>query len=246
MTAPEGFTTNLLLKSLRDSDLELLRPYLIRLPLEREQVLVTADEVIEHVWFLEEGVASVVARTRDHGLTEVGIFGRDGMSGSCVLLGTDRSPHDSFIQVTCANARGLRIPAEQLLAATRLSSSLQTALLRFVQCFVVQTASSAASNAHQQIEARLARWLLMCHDRVDGDEIALTHEFMGMMIAAERTGVTVTLHVLEGIGAIQSTRGRVLIRDRAKLEELAGDGYGLPERQYRQLIAPFGKGAVEE
>ena len=84
----------------------------------------------------------------------------------------------------------------------------------------------------------------MCHDRIDGDEIGLTHEFMAMMIAAERSGVTVTLHILEGAGMIRSKRGRVIILDRAKLEDLAGDGYGVPEAEYRRLVGPLGRGAA--
>jgi hypothetical protein len=83
----------------------------------------------------------------------------------------------------------------------------------------------------------------MCHDRIDGDEIALTHEFMGMMISADRSNVTVTLHILEGAGMIRSLRGRVIIRDRQKLEELAGDSYGVPEAEYRRLIGPLGRTA---
>jgi CRP-like cAMP-binding protein len=113
-------------------------------------------------------------------------------------------------------------------------------VLRYVQTSVVQGAQSTASNAHQRIEARLARWLLMCHDRVDGDELALVHEFMGLMIAAERSGVTITLHVLEGAGMIRSKREWVIILDRDKLEELAGESYGVPEAEYRHLIGPLG------
>jgi hypothetical protein len=81
----------------------------------------------------------------------------------------------------------------------------------------------------------------MCHGRNDGDEIMLTHEFMAMMIAADRSGVTVSLHVLEGAGMIRSRRGRVLILDRSKLEELAGEGDGRPKAEYRKLIAPFAR-----
>jgi hypothetical protein len=84
----------------------------------------------------------------------------------------------------------------------------------------------------------------MCHDRIDGDEIALTHEFMSMMISADRSGVTVTLHILEGAGMIRSKRGRVIIRDRDRLEELAGGSYGVPEAEYRQLIGPIGQPSV--
>jgi len=114
-------------------------------------------------------------------------------------------------------------------------------LLRYVQTLLVQTAQSTATNASHRVESRLARWLLMCHDRIDGDEIALTHEFMSMMISADRSGVTVTLHILEGAGMIWSKRGRVIIRNRELLEDLAGDGYGVPEAEYSRLIGPLGK-----
>jgi hypothetical protein len=84
----------------------------------------------------------------------------------------------------------------------------------------------------------------MCHDRIEGDEIPLTHEFMGMMISADRSNVTVTLHILEGAGMIYSKRGRVIIRDREMLEEMAGDSYGVPEAEYRHLIGPLGRTAA--
>ena len=171
--------------------------------------------------------------------TEVGIFGRDGVSATCLLLGSDRSPHQTFIQV--GDGTALRIDAEPYLEAVRQSETLRNTLLRYVQSMLVQAAQSTATNAYHRIESRLARWLLMCHDRVDGDEIPLTHEFIGMMIAAERSGVTVSLHIPEGAGMIRSKRGRVIIRDRDKLEELAGDSYGVPEAEYRHLIGPLGR-----
>ena len=130
----------------------------------------------------------------------------------------------------------LRIDKAPYLAAIGQSESLRTLLLRYVQTAIIQSAQSTATNATHRVESRLARWLLMCHDRINGDEIALTHQFMGMMISADRSGVTVTLHILEGAGMIRSKRGRVIILDREKLEELAGDSYGVPEAEYRRLI----------
>jgi hypothetical protein len=82
----------------------------------------------------------------------------------------------------------------------------------------------------------------MCHDRVEGDRIELTHEFIAMMLAVRRSGVTMTLHTLEATGAIRSTRGIVTILDRLRLEEIAGDAYGEAEAEYRRLIGPFGRG----
>lgn len=233
------YTTNLLLGALSPDDLGLLKPFFTREKLGREKVLVPSNEPIEHVWFPEGGVASVVAHKIDIGPTEVGIFGRDGFAGMPLLLGADTSPHNIFIQVE--GGTGLRIETIHFMNAVNESATLRTTLLRYVQTFIIQTADSAISNAHQRIEARLARWLLMCHDRSDNDEIMLTHEFMAMMIAADRSSVTVSLHVLEGAGMIRSRRGRVLIIDRERLEDLAGEGYGRPEVEYRKLIAPFGK-----
>ena len=235
----ERYTTNLLLGALSDDDLNRLKPHLERVELEREQTLVSANKPIGRVFFPEGGVASITSDSNDNGRTEVGIFGLEGMSGIAVLLGGDRSPHETFIQIDGSTA--LAIGVDRLLAAVDASPTLRAVLLRYVQTFVVQTARSAVANAHHRIESRLARWLLMCHDRVEGDEIAVTHEFMGMMIAAQRSGVTISLHILEGAGMIRSKRGRVVVLDRGKLEELAGDSYGQPEAEYRRLIGPFGR-----
>ena len=238
----ERFTSNTLLGALSAGDLELLKPHLTRVPIAREQVIVPPNEPIEHVYFPEDGIVSIVSDMANSGRTEAGIFGREGVSAVGLLLGTDRSPHESFVQV--AGSSALHIDTDHYLAAIRQSETLRTTLLRYVQTTLVQSAQSTATNASHRVEGRLARWLLMCHDRIDGDEIPLTHEFMGMMISADRSGVTVTLHILEGAGMIRSKRGRVIIRDRDKLEELAGDSYGVPEAEYRHLIGPLGREPV--
>jgi CRP-like cAMP-binding protein len=232
------FSLNLLLRSLSAEDRALIGPHLTRVPMRRKQTFVAAGERIEHVYFPEDGVCSIVSGSADTDPTEVGIFGREGVSATALLLDSDRSPHETFVQVEGSGA--LRIDTETYLDLVDRSATLRRVLIRYVQTVIVQTAQSAMSNAHHRIESRLARWLLMCHDRVDGDEIPLTHEFMSMMIAAQRSGVTVTLHILEGAGMIRSKRGRVVVLDRAKLEDLAGDGYGQPEAEYRRLIGPFG------
>ena len=238
----DDYTTSILLRALSEDDLALLKPDLIRVPMHREMRMVAPNTPVDQVFFPEGGICSIVSDMPSSGRTEIGIFGREGVSASFLLLGADRTPHESFVQVNGSTA--LRIDVEPYLAAVRRSETLRSTLLRYVQASFIQGGQSTATNAHHRIEARLARWLLMCHDRVDGDEIQLTHEFMAMMIAAERSGVTVTLHILEGAGMIRSKRGRVIILDRAKLEDLAGDGYGVPEAEYRRLVGPLGRGAA--
>ena len=111
------------------------------------------------------------------------------------------------------------------------------AVLRWAQAFSCQVAFTALSQAVDHVDERLARWILMCHDRVDGDRLALTHEFLAVMPAVRRASVTNALHVVEGEGAIKASRSLIAVRSRAKLEALAGACYGLPESEYRRVLS---------
>jgi hypothetical protein len=104
------------------------------------------------------------------------------------------------------------------------------------RAFAIQVAFTALANGRAKLEERLARWLLMVHDRVVGDRIVLTHEYMAVMLGVRRPGVTVALHILEGKGAIRSHRGEVVIKDREGLAAEAGGGYGQPETEYARLL----------
>jgi CRP-like cAMP-binding protein len=148
-------------------------------------------------------------------------------------MGSDTAPNRIIIQVA---GSGHRIGRAALIEAMDRSPSLRALLIRYVQALNVQTVFTALSNAVHPIEERLARWLLMCHDRIDGDEIGLTHEFMSVMLAVRRPSVTTALHVLEGNHFIRSERGWVTICDRKGLEEFAQDAYGKPEAEYDRLI----------
>jgi CRP-like cAMP-binding protein len=220
-------------------DYALLEPHLGRGALGRTSPLYDPDSRIEQVHFLEGGVASIVAEDGGDQI-EVGIYGYEGMSGCSVVLGAVQSPHRSYMQVDGTSS--LRIASERLLDACGKSDGIRILLLRYVQTLAIQSALTATSNAQYELPQRLARWLLMCHDRMPGDQIKLTHDFMAMMLAVRRSGVTVTLHTLEGTGAIRASRGLVTIRDRPRLQEIAGSSYGGAEAEYARLIAPFGKG----
>jgi len=240
MSTRQASTANTLLRVLTEADYALLEPHLEREQLKLKDPIFEPNEPIERVYFLEEGVASIVSEQEDGDKVEVGLFGREGMSGAAVVMGAEQSPHASMIQV--GNPATLVIPSARLVTACEASASLQRLLMRYVQSLNVQAASTAASNAHYALPERLARWLLMCHDRTDGDRMELTHEFLSMMLAVRRSGVTVTLHTLEATGAIRSNRGIVTVTNRGRLEEMAGDAYGQAEAEYRRLIGPFGRG----
>jgi CRP-like cAMP-binding protein len=240
MSPPQSSTANLLLRALSEADYALLEPNLQRVQLQVRDSIYERDEPIERVHFPEGGVVSIVAEYDAGEKVEVGLYGREGMSGASVVLGAEQSPHQSMVQV--GDPTSLVIASDALLAACAKSAGLHRLLLRYVQSLTVQAALTAASNAHYALPERLARWLLMCHDRVEGDRIELTHEFIAMMLAVRRSGVTMTLHTLEATGAIRSRRGVVVVVDRPRLEEIAGDAYGEAEAEYRRLIGPFGRG----
>jgi CRP-like cAMP-binding protein len=105
-----------------------------------------------------------------------------------------------------------------------------------VHTFIVQVSQTAYANAGYSVDERLARWLLMTHDRLEHDDMPVTHEFMSIMLGTRRPGVTLAVKMLEGAGVIRATRGHIRIRDREKLEQLAGQSYGFAEREYSNIF----------
>ena len=231
---------NNLLQALSANDLALLQPHLEGVELERGDVIVEPNKPIQHVVFPEDAIISIVASTSGGRRIEVGIIGRDGVTGTSILHGADTTPHEIFTQVP---GSALRMAADDLRTAIRTSSSLHGRLLRYAEAFNVQIAYTALSHGSYTIEERLARWLLMCHDRVDGDDLPLVHEFLSMMLGVRRSGVTIAVQTLEATGMIKATRGHINVRDRAKLEEAAGGqlrcaGGGVPPPLRADLTLP--------
>lgn len=231
MTAANKLSRNRLLASLSARDLARLKVSLRPVDLPLETVLEKANEPIRTVYFFESGIASVVAGNGQ--AIEVGLIGREGMSGLSIVLGDDRSVNQTFIQ---AAGSGLRMTAKDLRTAMEQSKTLRLSLLRYAQVFSVQVAQTAVVNGRGKLEARLARWLLMAHDRYDHMAFPFTHRFLALMLGVRRPGVTVALQALEGYGLIRATRGKITVIDRKGLEARSDPAYGVPEREYRRLI----------
>jgi len=222
---------NRLLGALSPEDFALLPLQHVHLPLTH--VLIEPKARIEHMYFIEEGMASIVTDTLV-GKVEIGMVGREGLVAAApILLGSDHSPYQHFMQMSGA---ALQISTRDLLEAVDRSPSLRALMLCYIQAFLIQVAQTAFANAVYTIEIRLARWLLMCHDRAEGDDMVLTHEFLAQMLGVRRPGVSVATQILEGNRLIRAKRGRITILDRAGLEAVADEGYGLAEAQYAALI----------
>jgi CRP-like cAMP-binding protein len=224
---------NQLLAAFPAEDFAALQSRLEPVELELRQVLIEPNQPIAHVYFPERGYTSITTSTNGSKI-EVGLIGREGMVGVPIALGVRASPFEYFIQHA---GEGLRMASHHLEEVIGERPSLHRVLLRYAQALTVQTSGTAFANAEHTVETRLARWLLMCHDRVDGDDIEITHDFLSMMLGVRRAGVTISLHILEGNGLIRAKRGVITVRDREKLEELADTAYGLPEAEYARLMA---------
>lgn len=224
---------NRLLTAMSADDFAALAPFLEPVDLPLRAVLVETDQAIEHVNFLESGIASVVATSSDNEKAEVGHIGFEGMSGSSVCLGVPIGEGKTFIQVS---GRGHQVKTSDLERVFDERPAVRALLSRYLYTAQVQVAHSALANARYDLRERLARWLLMCHDRLDGDELFLTHEFLSLMLGVRRAGVTGEIHILEGLLVIKATRGNIKILDRQKLEDIAGGCYGYPEIVYDRLI----------
>jgi CRP-like cAMP-binding protein len=219
-------TTNRILSRLSRDDFELLAPDLQAIDLPVRKPLEARKRRIDNVYFIESGFASVVANGSNKPSIEVGIIGREGMTGLAVVLGGERAQHETYIQVA---GTGLRISAAKLREATESSVALHRAMLRYANVFLMQTTTTALANGRSKIEERLARWLLMADDRIDGNALPLTHEFLGLMLGTYRPGVTKAIQALEEEGLIAARRGAISILDRKTLEKRSNGTYAPPE-----------------
>ncbi|MDM9623296.1 Crp/Fnr family transcriptional regulator [Rhizobium sp. AC44/96] len=234
MALPDQSTMqNRLLARLPDQEFRSIASMLEPIDLRQGFVVVEANKPIDHVYFLCSGIGSVITVSSGRHQPEAGMFGREGFSPTSAGVGGTISVHEVLMQVA---GWGYRMSLDANLTALSRNPTFANLLARFIQTFASQISYTALSNVNCQIDTRLARWLLMSHDRVDGDEIALTHDFISLMLGVRRPSVTTALHVLEGRKFILSERGRITIRDRRGMEEFAGDAYGKPEEEYRRLI----------
>ena len=229
---------NNLLRLMSPQDFARVAPHLQPGHLSKGEMILARGVPVTYATFMEDSIGSAVAVSHEGHRIEAGLFGRDGFWPVSLAMSDDRSVYDCVAQLP---GNCWRIPADAFRAALDSSPTLHALMLRYVQALSVQTSYTALSNAVHPIDERLARWLLMCDDRVDTD-LPLTHEFLSLMLAVRRPSVTTALHVLEGNGFIRAERGCIVIRNRAALEEFAGDAYGVPEAEYERLIGPLNPG----
>ncbi|MFN7093604.1 MAG: Crp/Fnr family transcriptional regulator [Allorhizobium sp.] len=229
---PDGYG-NILLEHMPAEALAAVKDELEHVELKKLNIIAKPAEPIEHVYFVVDGILSVLSHLDAHRDVELGLIGREGMSGEAIVLDDDRSPFTMHVEMP---GTAFRIPAAKLRSAMDEVVDLRRFLTCFVRAQVLQVASTAAANQRGSVQERLARWLLMGFDRVDFDNYRITHDALAWLVGARRAGITDALHVLEGKGLIRSKRSDVTILDPAALSDAAGGTYGIAEREYARLV----------
>jgi CRP-like cAMP-binding protein len=229
-SAPQQAIRNEILTGLSAEDLAELRPHLTRVRLVPGQVLIEPGQPTEHVFFVEDGMVSMIVECgSSRAAAQVAMIGREGLVGSLAILATDTI--SSASAVSQIQGVALRMPLPELMSFIAKRPAIRALCLGYIQSLMQQTMQTAASNAQNSLAERCIRWLLMAHDRIDGDELPITHEALSVVLGVRRASVTVVVCSLHDQGLIRAGRGRVTIVDRSGLEQIAGcpEWLGAPE-----------------
>jgi CRP-like cAMP-binding protein len=225
MSRSQSYTyKNQILSALSKHDLASLTSEMLAVDLPLRKSLQAANKEERYAYFLEDGMASIVSTMADGSSVEVGAVGREGVVGVSALLGARSSPMHTFVQIA---GSGFRIDAKQLKKRFERPGKLRTLLQRYIQMQLLCARQFTACNRLHSAEQRLARWLLTCQDIVGSDELELKQEFLGQMLGIRRLTVTVSARALQNAGLISYARGRIRIKDRARLESIACECYQL-------------------
>jgi CRP-like cAMP-binding protein len=232
MPAPSD---NRLLSLLEPADRERLHLHLRPVKLEYKKLLYGERKRIENVYFLEEGVASLVNTMSNGDAVEIGTIGNEGVVGFPVLMEDYESPNEVYMQVP---GSGLIIETVNFRRALESSLRMRTVFLHYTHAFFNQVAQSAACAHLHPLDQRCARWLLMTRERMPSDEFLLTHEFLSMMLGVRRPGVTEAAGALQRDGLIRYHRGHVTILDRQGLESRSCECYAVTKAKFDRLLGP--------
>lgn len=224
---------NKILAALPAEEYERVLPHLKPVSLPLGEVLYETESRIRYVYFVDTGVVSLVTHMEEGSGVEVGLVGSEGMVGLPVPLGDDVSPNQAIVQIA---GGAVRMEAAALRDALKGGGLLKVLLLRYVLAVLKQASQSAACNRSHHVAERLARWLLSCHDRVEGDELLLTQEFIAEMLGTRRAGVSEAAGILQGAGLLRYSRGHITVTDRKGLEEFACECYAVVRTEYDRLL----------
>ncbi len=233
MTQSQQGCRNTLLARLPEEDYQALAPHLQLVPTPFNTVLFERDKPIDYVYFPCSGAHSVLAVMQDGAMVEVGTVGNEGLSTVEILIGGDVASERVVCQVP---GESLRMPAAHFREAVAGDTPLRRLAHRYLQAYISQVSQSVACNRLHSIEERFARWVLMSHDRVPGDELQLTQEYLACMLGVHRPSVSLVARTFQQAGIIKYSRGVITMLDRPALEEACCECYFVVRSQFERIL----------
>jgi len=228
MNALSNWPRNRLLLALPSRNLKLLMPELEHVPCQRGQVLMDADSALNHVFFPDSGVVSVVAVYADGSIIEMATIGREGCTGMQAIFGAKRSSVRLLVQIPGSATKMSRAAFTRAMESMPSFRNLMDA---YVQAFLEQVLVSVACNGAHSLKQRLARWLLMMRDRCDDDALQITQNLLAEMLGVQRPTITNAVRELEGAGLIAHGRRQLTILDRQRLTKASCECYQLVRKR---------------
>lgn len=229
----EDAALNGILGRLPKTQLSAITPLLRKIYLPRGSIMELPHQTVSRVYFPIDCVGSLIAVGREETRIETGLIGSEGLTGLGLLVGDEKTPHELINQV---EGFSFTMAAEDFVKAFDLAPDLHLIASRFARAMNVQISHTALANGKFEVRHRLARWLLMVHDRTLRESFNLTHDFLAVMLGIRRSSVTDALHILEGERLIRAGRGNIEIKDRRGLISVAGETYGLTEDEYDRIM----------
>jgi len=226
-----GGTSNVLLNGLNEEERERLSPHLTYHQTTLGETLYQPNATIDYLFFPNNSMASVLGHTKQGSSAEIGIIGKEGVVGADLLLGADRMVNHVIVQLSDG---GFRLPAAEAIREFSRCGPFHANVLHFVYRLMIQISQTAVCNALHGLEERLARWLLMSHDRSSDDTLHMTQEFLSFMVGTTRASVTLAAITLQDLGYISYKRGAITIVDRPSLIDFSCDCY----RVVNSIIMP--------
>ena len=236
---PESRFKNKILQHLPPEVIARMQLRTVQLPVERE--IEYPGDRIDHMVFLESGVASMTTTFQDGKQAEVGLFGFEAAIGVSALMGTKRSLNRVYMQIA---GHGYQSPMEAVITEFKTGGQFHKLVLNYVQAQLIQVAQSAGCNISHNLEQRLSRWLLLCADRSRTDSFVLSQEFLSMMLGVRRSSVNIAIGHLEEAGLVAIHRQRIQIVDFQGLERRSCECYRVV-KQHLDSFADYDSGQAD-
>jgi CRP-like cAMP-binding protein len=227
--------TNHLLSTLPLEEIEHLFPSLEPVTFALGKVICESGGHLNYAYFPTTSVVSFLHTMSDGATAEMALVGNDGMVGVTLILGGETTPNRAVVQIA---GGAFRMRAKLLAREFARGGAFQHSLLRYTQALITQISQTAVCNCLHPLAERLSRWLLLCHDRAESDELLMTQDFIANMLGGRRESVTVAACHLQDAGLIQYTRGHIRIIDRKRLEGSACECYRIVKNECERLLRP--------